>query len=553
MNHAPPSRLAASAIAACLALAGCSTAPVVRWDGGDPAASGASMPRALRYLEAARAQYRHAVAAQINDERTLGNALIGAGALVAALAVGKVHRDAIVGTSFVGGTGYALGNANLQRPRVMIYQAGVEALNCAERAVAPFAMEDDELAALVQSLDRLERARIDLGTRLAEGRSERAAALPASAGAQQFDVLLTAAQQVQQASDTTLRAGREFTSAARIGARQLVAAVNGIDAAVVRSVINATPDLSNVPRVISGLAGMVGSFAPGAGIEALVEQRLGDLAKARTGAEGQASAMDRANDAVRVAMRELAARHAEASARLAGRTAAWPADAFKDCGVEQVVAALSVSPGSLVFTASTSSRRLLDVAGGVKPYFVEIDGPAIDGLVLKPPVRFDTRAEVSVDGAKVKGPVETVLRVSDSSPTARTISVPLSVVMAGGGAERAAAPAPPAPAPAPASAAPPPAAGPATAPAATPRPAPANATPLGETSRFMFQGQRFDVIGVPRRVGDAIEVTVRCPAGSTTVFSRADLVRALLAEAGVTANPPPKVALKSAPAACIRE
>lgn len=547
MNPAPKTRWTAAALAASVAITGCTTAPVVRWDGGDPAAAGASMPKALRYLDQARTQYRNAVAAQMNDERALGNALIGAGALVAALAVGKVHRDAIIGTSFVAGTGYAIGSSNLQRPRALIYQAGVEALNCAERAVAPFAMEDDELVALVQALDRLERARIDLGARLAEGQALRSRALPASAGAQQFDLLLPAAQQVQQASDTTLRAGREFTSAARIGARQLVAAVNGIDAAVVRSVINSTPDLSNVPKVISGLAGMVGSFAPGAGIEALVEQRLGDAAKARSTDTGQAGAMDAANEAVRSVMRELAARHAEASARLAGRTAAWPADAFKDCGVEQVVAALSVAPGSLVFTAGTSSRRLLDIAGGVKPYFVEIDGPAIDGLLLKPPVRFDTRAEVSVDGAKVKDPVETVLRVSDSSPTVRTLSVPLSVVAAAAKSAAAA----PAPGPAAASA---PAARPAAAPAAAPRPAAgAAAAPLAETSRFMFGGKRFDVVGVPRRVGDAIEVSVRCPADAPGPFKRADLAAALLAEAGVTTSPPPRVALKTLPPGCATE
>jgi hypothetical protein len=540
MSHPQLSRASSLILAACVTIAGCTTAPIVRLDVSDSSTAGANMPEALRYLDSARAQYRNAVATQINNERTLSNSLIGTGALVAALALGKAHRDAIVGTSFLGGTAYAIGSANHLRPRVMIYQAGVEALNCAERAVAPFVIEKTDLEKLIGSLEKLDKARLTLTMRVAEAQALRKNQAPTSSAAIAFDAMIPLVEQAQQASNTTLLSGREFVSAARIGARQLVAAVNGIDAAVVRSVISSTPDLSNVPKVISVLAGMIGSFAPGAGVEALIAQRLSGLASAKS-ATGGTDAMEQANDAVLSAVRDLAASNVEVMGQMAGRTTPWPVDAFKDCGVEQVVAPLSASPTSLRITPNTLSPKTVDIAGGITRYFVEIDG-SVEGLTVKQPGRYDTSFQILIDHAKLKSTVETTLRISDNSPTPRKLTIPLLV-----------------------DATPPkpdgkeetnPGADPkkdqsANKPTDPPKKATesSDAAALAKVSTFKVNGKEFGVVGKPKMVGNAYDVVVKCP--SNTALKRSEIASALLAEAGITSNPPPTINLKTMPASCI--
>ena len=87
----------------------------------------------------------------------LSNVLLGTGALATVLAVAKVHRDALLGTAFFGGTAYAFGNQNLSKQRALVHLAGVDAINCAKRAVSPLAMTNDEQQGLDTALSEVEK------------------------------------------------------------------------------------------------------------------------------------------------------------------------------------------------------------------------------------------------------------------------------------------------------------------------------------------------------------------------------------------------------------
>lgn len=533
-----------SALVLAVAASGCSTTALVTpWQPPDAVKAGDSMPGALGYLESLRGRYRDTVATQLNDERSASNALLGTGALIAALSLGKVHRDAVVGTAFLGGTGYAFSQNNLQRPRLLVYQAGVEALNCAERAVTPFAISADEQARLSKSILALEASRRTLAAQIVVTRGVVNGA-PGDEGGPGADEAIVLAKLQLEDSEKTLRAASAFSVAVRRGARDLVAAVNGIDAAVVRSLANATPDLSNVPRLVSGLAGMVAAIAPGTGVDELLTSRIAAVKSSLPQSAIQAkTAVQAATEALVAAVTATQAANADTAALLSGRTGPFADDAFKDCGVAQVVTALAVSPQRLSFTADQEDKRIVDISGGIKPYFVEVEGPVSSALSVKGPVRFDTRAELRFAANVLKGPSEGTLRVSDSAPNAPTIVVVPVAVAAG--ASAAAAGAAPAPAPTPTPTEPAPAPGPVSDGAALD----AAVAALKARAQFDFGGKTYTRSDMPVKKGARIHFKLACPEGAAPA-PRAKLAEAYLEQAKVKDVKPGQLAITTQPAGC---
>jgi len=270
--------------------------------------------------------------------------------------------------------------------------------------------------------------------------------------------------------------------------------------------------------------------------------------------------------AVRVATLGLVRAQRSLAAMLEGHTTVWPADAFKDCGVARVVAALSVDPANASFTVGSDGRRTLDIIGGVPPYFVEFDGDVIEGLSLRALMRGDTRIELQASGDKLKKPVDSALRVVDDSPGRKAVRVPISVAAAGPT---------PTPAPAPAPAPPPPPTGAAASAGAIPQPKPPPPTPQPATSTapaapaasgagsaalntalealkrkdsFVLAGKTFTRTGIPTRQGNVLLTDVRCPAGVST--TRAAIANAYLSEAGAPLAVAPQLQIKTDPATC---
>lgn len=514
------------AIFCALILTGCAS-PMVRWNQSSPTTPG--MPGALEYADKARDAYRSAVADQMDRETSLASGLVVTGALVAALAAGGAHRNAILGVSLAGGTAYTLGNMNLRRPTVMIYLAGVDALNCARRAVLHFNISSEELRDLGRQLSQLESSRRRLGMAVAKAQSVTAVSSPSDPQMPALTVALAAATQVQASADSALKSGRKYTESANRAAGELIATVNLIDAAVVRSLVESTPALNNVPSAISGLAGMAGQFAPGAGVDAGLSDAL---QKSKTMSTNPTVQRKRSNvppetiEELILAASETLLLTQDVNDRLTGRVVTWPEDAFKDCGVAQVITALATSPASLSnLVAGTDDRRSIEISGGVKPYFAELEGVPIDGITLKPPIRFDTRAELSITGSKVTKTYALSIRITDSSPTARVVNVPVTITAAnttpvqfrgsslpGTQAQRS----------------------------RDTRTADAALAAISRLKEFYSGGRKFvfPPSTPPSRIDTkTLEVTVTCPSGNAGKYSQAVLSQALLFAAGITSKP----------------
>jgi hypothetical protein len=549
---APPRLYRLALLSVAVALAGCAT-PVRFYEGTRPAIATSDMPQALAYLEGVRKQYQSTVESRMGYERDLTNALVGAGAVALGLALGHVNTNAIAGVALGAGTAYTLGNINLARQPVLIYLAGIDALNCAEKAVLPLYINDADLKSLRGLLDGeggLQVQRGKLAAALIAGDVVLRGTLPTAPNRGRLEAALAAGTKVLDASTATMQAGREFIALGARGSRELVATVTGIDTAVARAVVAETPDLSAVPGLVAGLAGTAGSFVPGAGIDKStldgLERKRSDAARAMTEAKGP-DQVDKAATEVLEAAQVVAAKSEEVRSLLPSSPVLWPEDAFKNCGVAQVVSALSASTTAVRFTAGVDAQQEFEIYGGVKPYFVRIDGPIVDGLSVRSPVRFDNLAAVSIVGSKVKQALDTQLRVVDSSPTPRALIIPVSIVASGAGdgskPPPAAAGGIPTPAPAkPAASTTPKVASPTTS-------APGDdAARLASVANFKIDGRTFSLIGQPVDDGAAVAVTVKCPEGDVTL-SRSVLARALLGAAGIT-QPKRHLKVTTLPATC---
>lgn len=559
-------------LALAMAFAGCAT-PVRYYKGDRPAIATSDMPKALGYLQGLRAQYQTTVQEQMGYERDLTNALVGAGAVALGLALGHVNTNAITGVALGAGTAYTLGNINLSRQPVLIYLAGIDALNCAEKAVLPLYISDTDLKNLRGLLDGeggLQVQRGKLAAALIEGEAVLRSAAPQSSARGRLEAALAAGTKVLDTSTATMQAARGFIALGARGSRELVATVTGIDTAVARAIVAETPDLSAVPGLVAGLAGTAGSFVPGVGIDTTMldglERKKSDSAKAMTGT-AKPDPVDAAAVEVLEAAKVVAAKTEEVRSLLPPSPVLWPDDAFKNCGVAQVVSALSASTTALRFTVGVDAQQEFEIFGGVKPYFVRIDGPMVDGLSVRSPVRFDNLAAVSVVGSKVKQALDTQLRVVDSSPTPRTLVIPVSIAASGAGdGGKPAAPAgnvTPAPAKPVASSAPVPFAAAKPAPAAPAAPTTPTVTPpatsapgddaakLASVSNFKIDDRTFSLVGQPVDDGAAVAVIVKCPEGDVTL-SRSVLGRALLGAAGI-AQPKRHLKITTLPPACVRD
>jgi hypothetical protein len=338
----------------------------------------------------------------------------------------------------------------------------------------------------------------------------------------------------------------------------VVSWVNSIRDNSITSLADARSPLAEVPRLIQGLANDMGTFAPGAGVDSLVAGALKSASKAGViqSTASTRSDLEMALDELDKVARATAALQAPVNNALRGRNTSFADDAFKDCNVAQVVTALAVTPTTpLKFSAQDGGQRVLELKGGVKPYFLQLDGGAVAGLSFPSgPIR-GGEAEISLRAGALTGGAKTGLRASDSSAAGQGVRIEIEIVAAPAVAPAPVAPASAvAPAPvAPASAAAAPgqkASGPTVNTASARTGVDVALAALKRLGRFASVGVTFERKGLPVKAGDHIEVTVICPATSTAVFKRADLARSYLSTAGVMDFPVDKLSLTTEPATC---
>ena len=258
------------------------------------------------------------------------------------------------------------------------------------------------------------------------------------------DAALAASATAVETAQRVQTLGRLLSASARSASEQLRQTVDRIDSAVVRASMETIPDLSAVPKVIAGLSGFAASFAPGAGIDNAVNNAVSDRAKAlgakaQSGRAGRGNApaataspaqrMDQAMDALETATDALLAAASAVQARMVGHEAALVADALKDCGVTDVAFPLRASSDRIAFAGGAAAAKSVSLSGGTKPYVVELQDSAADGVTLKAPAPFESRLQVSIT-KDVKPPQTFSVLVMDSSNPMRTLVLPVEVGVA---------------------------------------------------------------------------------------------------------------------------
>jgi hypothetical protein len=421
------------------AVSGCAMNPVVPWT--PPARTGqpaTNLDYAEAYAQKLQEAYKQEISRQAGMSIDLGNGLVAMGALALALAAGNAHRDAVAGLALIGGTAYGLGNMNLNKQRLLILQAGNDAIGCARRAVIPLRMAADERRAIEGALLALDRQGPGLLAATALGRAELAAYLKAGGdstdeAAVRASAALANATDVTNAVTAASRSGRVLVTQSRQAGDHLVAAVDKIDAAVIRASVAALPDLTSVPRIIAGLAGFAAQIAPGAGVDKIISAGLAKRA-AETPKSGRQKPGKPPVGALENATGELEKAVAAAQGPLAilqsylfayaGGTAAL--EAMKDCGVTDVMFPLKTSAEKLVFATGVDATKGFMISGGTRPYVVELTDSPIAGLSIKGPPPFEARTQVSLS-KEVTKPQTVMLLVMDSASPMNTVEVQIVI------------------------------------------------------------------------------------------------------------------------------
>lgn len=417
----------AAAAAAALLLAGCAN-PILRVDA--PGSSLAKSPpvaaeptnfaEALQKANHLRAVYYEAVQEQVGTAQGSTTGLTWLGALIAGMAAGNVHRDGIFGAALIGGTTYGLTQAQLDGRRLEIWTAGMEALDCAKGAAAPFDLGRERETDLRAAHRRLAEA----------GQAVRAAVLEVRTivgGAKGADEALQSATRAEAAAGEAQRTQAALSSllgAAR--GRELSLAVDRIQTGVTKAIKDTTLGPQAVKQLVAGMGGFADLLAPGAGIGDRVSAALAAAkTKAQSGTlPGLAAALDR----LEAASTELRAAAAAAAVLLGDVKVDQVSQALQQCGVSIAAATLQITPAVLEFTKGAAATKGVLVSGGKPPYEVEPLDELPEGLSYTFRGGLSDRAQVKAAAGVPEGEYRFV--VSDGGATRRTQQF---VVQVGGG------------------------------------------------------------------------------------------------------------------------
>ena len=324
---------------------------------------------------------------------------------------------------------------NLNKQRLLVLQAGHEAIGCARKAVIPLRMTDVERGVIEKALLDLDAASPLLDA--AAARERLAFEAYKKAGGSLVLVLNEAVAALQMATEVTAAvagasgSGRVLVTQSRQAGDNLIAAVDKIDEAITRANLDNLPDLTSVPKVIAGLAGFASQIAPGTGVDKIIAAGL--AARNESLKNGKPAAGD-ASDALTAATLDLEKNTAAVQTQLrivqsyllAYQPGNAALEALKECGVTDVYFPLKASVDKLAFASATDATKSFALTGGAKPYVVELADSQIAGLSVKGPAPFETRVVVSVSKDVVKFQSASIL-VMDSSNPMKTLHMPVTI------------------------------------------------------------------------------------------------------------------------------
>lgn len=439
-------------------LHGCAVNPLVRWDPppASPGAPAMTLDPGKAYAARARAAYQQKIYQQVGLSTDLSSGMITLGAIVAALAAGKAHRDAILGATLIGGTAFTLGTWNLDKRRLLVYQGAVAGFNCAERAVSPLNMSATELDDLRDQLQALIDASADANAAIGATEAALNAWIAAVPNADktlvaQYTAAIAAAEQVLVAAGQAQASGYALHYQARRAPDRLIEAVRKIDQEADAALMETLGDLNKVPTVIAGLAGAAGSIAPGSGVGQLFTDALKNAVPTGSAAdegenEGLSGQPGKAAPRKRVAVPPAALRTAAANmqsavralvvasthvqAHLSAYSAALQSDTLADCGLGAINFAMSLDPAKLVVT-NKAGTYTVSIRGGKPPYAVRQNGADVAGITAKGPDRMGASFDVKIEGT-VEDKAIANFNVVDSSDPNKSVPFAVEVKSASG-------------------------------------------------------------------------------------------------------------------------
>jgi hypothetical protein len=429
-------------------LAGCAGNPIVAIDKpgltahagtGSGGAQAEDLAGARQFALYVRGRYRDEMSAQAQQSQWLNSGLVLLGTAVLGLAAGDAHRDAILGTSLLGGTAFALGSMNLDRRRLMVLSAGIGAIDCATGAVVALDIGAERSRALRDNLAALrsiiDAAQPELQTLKTEINRFGGDTRPEIAAAR---AVAEAATKALKSAESAHRAGHKLDGSLSTAGRQLQQTVVEITRKVDQAMVDTLVDISAVPQIVAGLGGFAAAFAPGAGIDTQFADSLGSF-NAKTKADPAKSGSESADLAGLI---EAVTRLEGSTARLKTLTNAVrdevarvdtaqvgaATQALKACNVAAPAAALAVKPEALSVAAGGTSGFV--ISGGTRPYSVRLLDGAPEGLSVVFDGGFTDVAHVRLAaGSTATGSV--LLLVGDSASPRVTEQVQLTLNPAG--------------------------------------------------------------------------------------------------------------------------
>lgn len=424
-------------------IGGCAVNPLVRWVPPEPPTNRTAMTldHGRQFTAGARAAYQKKIYEQVDTLTNLSSGIITLGGAIAAMAAFKAHKDAIVGSALIGGTALTLGQWNLDKRRLIVYQAAVAAFNCAERAVSPLDMSE---ATLKELTTRTTQLTVDMGAATgAIGELELALAgwtpkTPEATAAQtRFQAAIVAARHVLQAAGTTRESGDALEERARNASNALIQAVRNIEQQADKVLPDTMGDLNQLPTIIGMLRQGAAQIATNAGVEAGMLTALtrsvdpaapdagaggGDQQsrKARAEAEAVPAGVKSASSRMTAAMRKVALSAAHVQSLVGSYANAMQSDTLADCGIGAISFAMSAEPPTAVEMPGTAASIPVVIQGGKPPFSVRPSGASVTGVTVEGPDRMGREFTVKI-AADAPGGKTARFLIRDSSDPTRTL------------------------------------------------------------------------------------------------------------------------------------
>lgn len=333
-----------------------------------------SMEEAIQKLNHVRAKYYEGVLDQVDHTQNSVTGLILLGTAITAMAAAKVHRDAVLGASLIGGAGYALTQTQLDARRLQILTEGIKALDCAREASLPADLGDERRAevdgAYKDLVAQRNRVKSDRDVLEAEANSPLYAmdpkiTAPARELVRQADLALVDAGKAIDGVQALLKAAR---------GDELSLATNRISTRVLEATRDITVNPASVRQMVAGIGGFAAMFAPGAGFESSLGDALGKYNKGKPKAQAgvdttrlDAAAQTLAND-----LALLGKLRARVTDLTSGVSVSAVSAALKKCDVTSVLVPLTFSPPTLELDEKKTNAKGFTVNGGSPPYEVTL-------------------------------------------------------------------------------------------------------------------------------------------------------------------------------------